>query len=352
MREKGDMTSAIVSVIQSTIPEYSTEQFIDLWLTPNLVKQIDDLSMERWIHNADAIPSVVGEKYEKRSDYTGVKNKLGDWYKANTLQSDQILKDLKNLYCACDQKNIVENIEKMYMGTAQAETMFELMWHGIRQSYIVRQENKKTRRENHCCEMDELVLYKYGISSEIGKVIIRQLAANGQTDNPYILYGAAELEEEKALCFSMHNAEISNTYFDKAYEYYEKASKQEFPMAYWAMGHLVKQHRECTARITILQSKTEQELWELEIEYYKRAAGEKCAKAVNSLGNIAMTISSKNPLRKKLFTGKWYYKYACKLHDIHAYYNYARCLEKELIKDTRNIDLLSQTYLGDLKKSF
>lgn len=104
----------------------------------------------------------------------------------------------------------------------------------------------------------------------------------------------------------------------------------EFPLAYWAMGQLAQREFEEKWKIPALHDKSKEELLEMAIIYYEKAAEQELAKAFRSLGNLACNEKVDDKIRKRIGPFKEYYLLAADGKDVYGLYNYGRTLEKEI----------------------
>lgn len=189
------------------------------------------------------------------------------------------------------------------------------------------------------------VLLECGVSGKSGEVRILKLAQSG-SQNPYILFEAAEIEFRKK-----DNRGISHKHqLAKAYEYYKQSSEIGHALSDWSLGWLAQKCCENAWVIKAYENMDEDEIIHQAIIYFKKSAEKGCIKAWNSLGNLAATAKWKKICGAELREADYYYKYAAEHGSAHGMFNYSGILEKKIMNMINSYDKWDWADLKDEEK--
>lgn len=186
----------------------------------------------------------------------------------------------------------------------------------------IEEKKDKTDLQNFQ-EFQDLIIRPYGVSGTTAGIIITQMAEN--TENPYILYEAGEIEYK----LGYTRGERTKLHIVKAYEYYKKASDKGFPLAYWSLGFMAQSGKaDYITEFAVSKS----DRMSLARYYFQKAADKKCVRAYNSLGNIQSKGANLFKDTGGNNSAEAYYELAAMQNDVYGMYNYGRILEKKIKK--------------------
>jgi len=305
------------SITQST--------FFDYIVPPNIVCIKDQKTKAKYIQNYEKMPKKVKEHYRDKNNEKNIKRYLKDWY---TYIGSDFEKVLNSIITTLNTNNVMSQLKEKYDRNPNVDIFYEIFRYCLTEEYDNEYGNPSGNSQLALKEFNEKILIEYGVSGKTARNVILQLANIG-TENPYILFEAAEIEFMRG--FDGSDTDSLNS-LEKAYEYYIKASKLGFVLADWSLGYLAYMCRKKNWHINAFKNMSMDEKAKTAINYFKKAAQNGCAKAFNSLGNIVLDDSIDLKMKQFLKSAKEYYYQAALQNNYYGMYHYARMLEKELKK--------------------
>ena len=285
---------------------------------------------EKYIRYSNNMPQKYIEYYWEKTNKEEIKAHLRNWCEYVKSDQTEIQNRILGVLREDGHNDIADRLDVLRKKKDAKDTEFyyQLFRYCLTGECSSDTEDKNDR-ERALLEFNEMILMQYGISGNSGKQVIMQMAGAG-TDNPYILFEAAEIEYMKNYGVRDGRSDESEHYLDRAYEYYKKASDIGFPLADWSLGYLAQKCYEKPWDVKAYNGMSGDEKIRTAIEYYLKAEKEGCSKAFNSLGNIAAHHNIKPELKQGLRSAKDYYREAAIRNNVFGMFNYAELLEAEL----------------------
>ena len=318
------MLNAIYYRIKSVKPLLKQSTFFDYVVPTELTHVTDNKTKEKYVRK---MPKKVAKYYIDSNFTTLLTDHLSNWCYFLGAELPEVMATIIDYFREKGNTNFSEKISSVARFST-ANTFF----YGVFRYCLTHDENFNLQDNANSDafyleEFNRIILQQYGVSGRSGNQIIMQLAKSG-TQNPYILFEAAEIEYTNP----------HGIHLEKAYEYYKRASDLGYALADWSLGYLAQKSYEKPWHIKAYDNMSEDEKIECAISYYKKASKKNCSRALNSLGNLASNSSIFSHFACQLEPAKKYYQMAAEQENIDGMYNYARTLEKELLKqysDTR-----------------
>lgn len=293
--------------------------------------EINDESKSKYIRGS--MPQKVIEYYRNRRNKLQIEKHIMKWLREFSDTGLQVvLETMVGVLDSSDQHKefaaILED-ERNNDATSDAEIFYAIFRYCLTGECEMNHMEKFDIRSKALQEFNEEVLMQYGISGYTGRNVILHKAGMG-TDNPYVLFEAAEIEYMNCIYYG------KNEGLEKAYEYYKKASNLGFALADWSLGFLAYESQKRSWYIKDYANMPEQQKIKTAIEYFTKAMEKGCSKAFNSMGNIVKENSRYSQLLQGLKSAKEYYYDAAERKNLFGMYNYARMLEDELRKQVNS----------------
>lgn len=300
----------------------------------NTTYTYDTKTKEKYIRYSHNMPRKIQEYYREKSNKTEIKIHLQKWCDFLKIKQNEIQKEVIEVLNANGHKDIAEKLQELAGQKPAKDTEFyyQLFRYCILGEYD-EENDSATDNDRALMEFNENILMQYGISGNTGKNVIMQIARSG-TDNPYILFEAAEIEYMKKYNTKSETDDIENC-LDRAYEYYKRASDIGFPLADWSLGYLAQKCVEKAWHVKAYENMTDEEKIREAVDCYLKAEKEGCSKAFNSLGNIVAHSNIKPEWKHGLKSAKDYYYQAAIRNNVFGMFNYAKTLEAELREEIK-----------------
>lgn len=334
-----DLLRRIYSEIHKTQTIITQSKLYDYIVPSGYGSEISDISKSKYIRSS--MPKKIAEYYANKRNKAQIEGHIMKWCKdfSDTALNAVLETIIEVLNSSDKHKNFGFILKSECNDDAMttAEIFYEVFRYCLTGESEIDHVKRFDIRSNALREFNEEILIQYGISGRIGRNVILQKAGMG-TDNPYILFEAAEIEYMKCIqCGEKEGLE-------KAYEYYRKASDLGFALADWSLGFLAYESQKHSWHIKEFASMTGEQKIKKSIEYFTKAMEKGCSKAFNSMGNIVKENSRYPRLLQGLKTAKEYYYDAAQRNNLFGMYNYARTLENELVEcvelgDYRNSEI-------------
>lgn len=300
----------------------------------NTTYTYDTKTKEKYIRYSQNMPRKIQEYYREKSNKTKIKTHLQKWCDFLKVNRNEIQKKVIEILYENGHKDIAEKLQELarQKPAVDAEFYYQLFRYCLLGEYD-KGSDVTADSDRALMEFNESILMQYGISGNTGKTVIMQIAGSG-TDNPYILFEAAEIEYMKKYNTKGEADDIENC-LDRAYEYYKRASDIGFPLADWSLGYLAQKCFEKAWHVKAYENMSGEEKIRLAVDYYLKAEKEGCSKAFNSLGNIVAHSNIKPEVKHGLKSAKDYYYQAAIRNNVFGMFNYAKTLEAELKEEIK-----------------
>lgn len=316
-----------------TVQEITQESFYDYIIPeiPNITINIEQ--KKDGIKDIRKLYYRVREFYLNRAKRQTIIKHLNTWCCFVGENVDIILDILLTVFEENQHESTAQNLKDKFSRNENTSMFYEIFWNCMKIDYDIVLEERKSKRDKALQEFDQIVLGAYGLSGKAGKQVVVELAKAG-SKNPYILYEAAAILFSRGMDLSLHEKK-GIRYLNESYAFYKSASKLEFPLADWDLGHMAQMQFEGKWNIPALCDIQEAKLLNMAIFHYEKAAEQELARAYTSLGNLACNKKVDEPVRSKIGSSKEYYRLAAKHNEVHGLYNYGRILENEICEDLK-----------------
>lgn len=316
--------------VHSVKTSINQENFFDYIIPDEKNSDLAKETKEKYIRDDSKMPKKIKNYYKDKDNELKIKNHLKKWDNFIHENKEAILNVIFESMKEHDDEKTACLLKKEYNLQKREDIFYIIFKYSLCNELDMESENVENSNQNALQDFVK-ILQEYGISSRTGRTVIIKLAKSG-SDNPYILFEAAEIEYMRS--YDAKGTDIKDS-LENAYTFYEKASKKGHALACWSLGYLAEQCRQKPWHIKAFDNMSDKEKLSTAMQYFKRAASNGCSKAYNSLGNYAATLKG-DELSQLSLSAKQCYKEAADRNNFFGMYNYARELEKELKQQVEN----------------